>query len=57
MPPTQLLWINLVATVTLALPLAFEALEPDVMQRPPRDPDAPVLCRFVLRARSWSACS
>jgi magnesium-transporting ATPase (P-type) len=48
MAPTQLLWINLVATITLALPLALEAPEPDLMERPPRDPDAPVLSRFVL---------
>jgi Ca2+-transporting ATPase len=48
MEPTQLLWINLVATVALALPLAFEAPEPDLMSRPPRDPAAPVLSRFVL---------
>ena len=47
MQPAQLLWINLVATVALALPLAFEAMEPDVM-RPPRPPDAPVLSPFVL---------
>jgi len=39
---------NLVATVTLALPLAFEKPEPDLMERPPRDPAAPVLSRFVL---------
>ncbi|WP_342376455.1 HAD-IC family P-type ATPase [Myxococcus stipitatus] len=48
MRPTQLLWINLVATVTLALPLAFEARESDVMRRRPRSPDAPVLSRFVV---------
>jgi len=48
MLPTQLLWINLVAAVALALPLAFEAKEPDVMTRPPRDPKEPVLNRFVL---------
>jgi Ca2+-transporting ATPase len=46
--PIQLLWINLVATVALALPLAFEAREPDVMSRPPRDPQAPVLSRFLM---------
>jgi calcium-translocating P-type ATPase len=48
MLPTQLLWINLVATVALALPLAFEAKEPDVMRRKPREPDAPVLNGFVI---------
>ncbi len=47
MQPTQLLWINLVATVTLALPLAFEAKEPNVMRRP-RAPQRPVLSRFVI---------
>ncbi|MBL9022477.1 MAG: HAD-IC family P-type ATPase [Myxococcales bacterium] len=46
--PTQLLWVNLVAAVALALPLAFEAKEPDVMSRPPRDPKEPVLNRFVV---------
>jgi Ca2+-transporting ATPase len=48
MRPVQLLWINLVAAVSLALPLAFEAKEPDVMQRPPRSPREPVLNRFVI---------
>jgi magnesium-transporting ATPase (P-type) len=48
MLPSQILWINLVATVALALPLAFEAREPDVMQRAPRPPDAPVLSGFVV---------
>ncbi len=47
MAPAQILWINLVATVTLALPLAFEAREPDVMRRPPRAADAPLLGGFV----------
>ena len=46
--PIQLLWINLVAAVALALPLAFEEKEPDVMERPPRRPDEPILSRFVL---------
>ncbi len=48
MLPTQLLWINLVGAVALALPLAFEAKEPNVMSRPPRDPKEPVLNRFVV---------
>jgi magnesium-transporting ATPase (P-type) len=48
MAPVQVLWINLVAAVALALPLALEAMEPGVMARPPRRPDAPVLDRFIL---------
>jgi potassium/sodium efflux P-type ATPase len=47
MLPTQLLWINLVAAIALALPLAFEVLEPNVMKRPPRNPDEPLFNRFV----------
>jgi Ca2+-transporting ATPase len=49
MQPVQILWINLVAAVALALPLAFEAMEPDLMRRPPRPPDAPVMSPFVVR--------
>lgn len=48
MMPTQILWINLVATVALALPLAFEAMEPDIMSRPPRRPGEPIMNRFVV---------
>ena len=36
--PVQILWINLIVAVALALPLALEAPEPDLMDRPPRDP-------------------
>ncbi len=46
--PAQALWMNLVVTVALALPLAFEAMEPDVMRRPPRRPDKPILDLFIL---------
>ncbi|TWF79548.1 P-type E1-E2 ATPase [Pseudonocardia hierapolitana] len=46
--PVQILWINLVATVSLALPIAFEAQEPDSMRKPPRDRNEPVLSRFVV---------
>ncbi|MFP4027539.1 MAG: cation-transporting P-type ATPase [Candidatus Brocadiia bacterium] len=41
--PVQILWVNLVTAVTLALALAFEPAEPGLMQRPPRDPGAPIL--------------
>jgi magnesium-transporting ATPase (P-type) len=46
--PVQILWINLVATVSLALPLAFEAHEPGLMRRPPRDPHEPLLSRSLI---------
>lgn len=55
MAPVQILWINLVAAVALALPLGFEAMEPNVMGRPPRRPDAPVLSPFVLIRTAWVA--
>jgi potassium/sodium efflux P-type ATPase len=45
--PTQLLWINLVAAIALALPLAFEVKEPNVMRRPPRNPEEPLFNMFV----------
>jgi Ca2+-transporting ATPase len=53
--PTQLLWINLVAAVALALPLAFEAHEPDVMRRPPRAAGEPILSGLVLRRTAVAA--
>jgi potassium/sodium efflux P-type ATPase len=48
MLPTQLLWINLVAAIALAIPLAFEVNEPNVMNRPPRRPDEPLFSGFIL---------
>jgi len=48
MSPTQTLWINLVASVALSIPLAFEKLEPGAMTRPPRRPDEPVFSGFLL---------
>jgi calcium-translocating P-type ATPase len=46
--PVQILWINLIVAVALALPLAFEAPEPDLMRRPPRDRSVPLLDRPLL---------
>ncbi|WP_019023905.1 MULTISPECIES: cation-transporting P-type ATPase [unclassified Thioalkalivibrio] len=46
--PVQVLWVNMVTSVTLAMALAFERAEPGVMQRPPRDPDQPLLSGFLL---------
>ena len=48
MSPSQTLWINLVASVTLSIPLAFEVLEPNAMRRMPRPPDEPVFSGFIV---------
>ncbi|MBL8223703.1 MAG: HAD-IC family P-type ATPase [Chromatiales bacterium] len=48
MSPAQILWINLILTVTLGLVLAFEPPEPGVMARPPRPSGAPLLSRFLV---------
>lgn len=48
MSPSQTLWINLVASVTLSIPLAFEVLEPNAMHRPPRSPGEPVFSGFIV---------
>jgi Ca2+-transporting ATPase len=48
MSPSQTLWINLVASVTLSIPLAFEVLEPNAMRRIPRSPDEPVFSGFIV---------
>ncbi len=41
--PVQILWVNMVSAVTLALALTVEPMERKVMQRPPRAPDEPIL--------------
>ncbi len=48
MLPVQVLWINLITAVALTLPLALEAMEPDVMNRPPRKPGKPLLSPFII---------
>lgn len=46
--PVQILWVNMVTAVTLALALAFEPSEPGIMKRPPRDPKASILDLYFL---------
>lgn len=46
--PVQILWINMVTAVTLAMSLAFEPPETDIMSRPPRPPREPILSPFLL---------
>jgi magnesium-transporting ATPase (P-type) len=46
--PAQILWVNMITAVTLALSLAFEPSERSVMQRPPRRADEPILSAFMV---------
>ena len=39
----QLLWINLMSDIAPGLALALEPPEPDVLSRPPRNPDEPIV--------------
>jgi len=41
--PTQILWVNLITTVTLGIAFAFEPTEESTMHRPPRPRDEPLL--------------
>ncbi|MDA7087235.1 HAD-IC family P-type ATPase [Pseudomonas sp. SA3-5] len=46
--PAQVLWINMVTSITLALALAFEPSEQGLMTRPPRPPAEPLLTGFFV---------
>jgi magnesium-transporting ATPase (P-type) len=53
--PLQILWINMITAVTLALALAFEPAEQGLMARPPRDPRMPLLSPVLLWRIVWIA--
>ena len=46
--PLQILWVNMVSSALLAMSLAFEPEEPDVMTRPPRPRTEALLDRFLI---------
>lgn len=46
--PLQILWINMTTALLLGLMLAFEPKEPELMSRPPRAPEKPILTRPLL---------
>jgi magnesium-transporting ATPase (P-type) len=46
--PAQILWVNMVTAVTLALALSFEPMEKDVMKNPPRDPEKSIIGGYFL---------
>jgi magnesium-transporting ATPase (P-type) len=46
--PVQILWINLITTVTLGIALAFEPTEVNTMRRPPRSRSEPIIDRALV---------
>src|SRR5262249_59636817 len=44
----QVLWVNMVTSVALGLVISFEPHELDVMNRPPRAVDRPILTGFGI---------
>lgn len=46
--PVQILWVNMITAVTLALALAFEPPEANVMRRPPRNAHEPMLTLHLI---------
>ncbi|GAX63034.1 ATPase P [Candidatus Scalindua japonica] len=46
--PVQILWVNMITAVTLALSLAFEPPEAKIMQQSPRNPKEPILSPFLI---------
>lgn len=46
--PIQILWVNMVTAVTLALSLAFESNDKNLMNKKPRKHDEPLLSKFLV---------
>ncbi|OBK78490.1 HAD-IC family P-type ATPase [Mycobacterium sp. 1274761.0] len=46
--PVQILWVNMITSVTLSLALVFEKAEDGLMQRPPRKPSQALVNRADL---------
>jgi magnesium-transporting ATPase (P-type) len=46
--PVQILWVNMVSSVALAMVLAFEPTEPGTMRQPPRPATEPILRGDVI---------
>jgi len=51
----QLLWINIVSDIFPGLALSLEAPEPDVLEQPPRDPQAPLFSAKDYKRMSLEA--
>lgn len=46
--PVQILWMNLITDSLIALALGLESAEADIMQRPPQEPQRPILDRSAI---------
>jgi len=44
----QILWVNMVVAVTLAISLSFEPPEVNIMSREPRNPKEPLIDKYIL---------
>lgn len=44
----QVLWLNMINSVTMTVPLAFEAKSPSIMQSPPRNPNEPLITKKTI---------
>lgn len=47
--PIQILWVNMVTSVTISLALAFEHIEKGTMKRKPRSPKSSLLSGYFVR--------
>lgn len=46
--PVQILWINLITSITISFGLVFEKLDNDALNRPPRPRNASLLSKYYL---------
>ncbi|WP_010233490.1 cation-transporting P-type ATPase [Clostridium arbusti] len=46
--PVQILWVNMVTSITVSMALAFEKMEKGAMKRPPRNSKAPLLGGYFI---------
>ena len=45
----QVLWLNMITSLTMSIALAFEPIAPQLMQQPPRPPSQPLLTGPLIR--------
>ncbi len=53
--PLQILWVNMVTAVTLAMAMAFEPPESNLMDRPPRSSGEPLLPFRLIARAAWGS--